>query len=263
MFPKIIGILNCTPDSFHLGGRYLDHEKAINHALHLFEQGADLVDIGGESTRPHSTAISEEEEIARVIPVIKGIREQTDRPLSIDTFKPKVAKAALDAGVNMLNDITGFTNPAMRTLAAESGAQIVVMHMKGTPHSYPEPSYPTGVVSEIYTFFEKQIKLLLKEGVRQTQIILDPGIGGGSFGKTPQQNLTILKHLSEFLKLGSPLLIGLSRKSFMQKILNRETSELLPATLALNTLCGLRGVSYLRVHDVAEHRDMIRLIEQL
>jgi len=261
---QLIGILNCTPDSYFQGGRYLDPKKAIEHGLRLFEEGADIVDIGGESTRPvNSTDISDEEEMERVIPVIEGIRKQTDRTLSIDTFKPNVAKAALNAGANIINDITGATNPQMRELAAESEAPIIVMHMKGAPHTIPKPDYPNGVVSEICSFFRRQVSELLKDGVNKSQIILDPGIGGGSFGKTPQQSLQILKNLKTFHALGYPLLIGLSRKSFLQKILKKEASEVLSTTLALNTMTALEGVGYIRVHDVAEHRDILTLLDYM
>ncbi len=261
---QLIGILNCTPDSYFEGGRYFEHESAIEHGLRLFEEGADIVDIGGESTRPtDSSEVCENEELARVIPVIEGIRKQTDRPLSIDTFKPAVAKAALESGANLINDITGATQPEMRELAAKSGAPIIVMHMKGAPHTVPEPLYPEGMISQICTFFQQQIGALIESGVERSQIILDPGIGGGSFGKTPEQCLQILKNLKIFKSLGFPILIGLSRKSFMQKILKKDASEVLSTTLALNTMATLEGANYIRVHDVAEHRDILTLLEYM
>lgn len=261
---QLIGILNCTPDSYFAEARFPNLNQAIEHGLRLFEEGADIVDIGGESTRPsNSKGVSEEEELERVIPVIEGIRKHTGLPLSIDTFKPLVAEEALKAGASILNDITGGANPLMRQLASQSGAPIIVMHMKGAPHTDAAPDYPDGVVSEIYAFFKKQTALLLEEGVKKSQIILDPGIGGGSFGKTPEQCLQILKNLKEFQTLGYPLLVGLSRKSFLQKILQKEASEVLSTTLALNTMTALEGVGYIRVHDVAEHRDILTILEYM
>ncbi len=260
---QLMGILNCTPDSYFDGGRHLDCNQAVEYGLRLFEQGANILDVGGESTAPQSKSVSENEEIDRVIPVIEGIRKHSDRPLSIDTFKPGVARAALKAGVNMLNDITGFTNQEMRKLAVQSGAQLVVMHAKGPPHSHPTPSYPDGVIFEICAFLKQQAELLIEEGVDSSQIILDPGIGGGSFGKTPQQCLQILKNLKTFCSHGFPILISLSRKSFLQKILKKEASQLLSTTLALNTMSALEGAAYLRVHDVAEHHMILTLLETM
>lgn len=254
---QLIGILNCTPDSYFSTSRRLEPQLAIEYGLELFENGADIVDIGGESTRPLAEPVSEEEELARVIPVIDGMRKYTSRPLSIDTFKPKVAQAALKAGVSILNDITGGTHPQMRQLAKQSGAQIVIMHRKEKAH------YPIGVIEEICTFFQSQTALLLEDGVKPSQIILDPGIGGGSFGKLPEHDLKILKNLPSFKTFGYPLLIGLSRKSFLQKILKKEASEVLSTTLALNTMAALEGVDYLRVHDVKEHREILTLLEYM
>lgn len=261
---QLVGILNCTPDSFFEGGRIFKTEEAIEYALTLFEKGADIVDIGGESTRPGSgVAVSTKEEMRRVIPVIKGVRKKTSLPLSIDTIKPEVARAALDSGVNWINDISGFSNPAMRSLARTSGAKICVMHSLGAPHTLPDPFYPAGVVQEIMFFLQARIQLLLQEGVDPSQIVIDPGIGGGAFGKTPEQSLQILKHLKTFKTLGFPLYIGISRKSFLQKILHKPPSEVLSTTLALNTMSVLEGVDYIRVHDISEHRDILTVLERL
>ncbi len=157
---QLMGIVNCTTDSYFEGGRYLECEAAIQHALNLVKQGADIIDIGGESTRPDSKVVSEEEEIKRVIPVIEGIGKQCCSPLSIDTYKPAVAEAALNAGATFLNDVTGFIHPAMRQLAAQSGVSICVMHALGSPHTTPSPIYPRGVIAEIYDYFQKRIDLL-------------------------------------------------------------------------------------------------------
>lgn len=256
-----MGILNITPDSFYEGGRHLDCEKAVQCGLDLFAAGADLVDIGGESTRPGSAAISAQEELQRVIPVIKELRRKSPLPLSIDTKKARVASAAIEAGANWINDISGFRDPDMRSLAAQTGATLCVMHMQGTPETMQQnPHYPEGVVSHLLHFFDEQLELLIKAGVKREKIILDPGIG---FGKTVADNLQILHNLPKFKAKGFPVLLGLSRKSFMQRILNRPASEMLAGTLACNTLAFLEGVDFLRVHDVREHRDMITLMTQL
>lgn len=261
---QLVGIINCTPDSYFEGGRFTNSKEAIAYGLRLFEKGADILDIGGESTRPGSdVAVSAEEEMRRVIPVIKGIRAQTDRPLSIDTYKPEVAAAALEAGVNWINDITGFSSPAMRILAQKTQASLCVMHMYGAPHTLPSPYYPRGVVEEILSFFQNRIALLLESGISPDQIVLDPGMGGGSFGKNPEECLQILKHLNRFTALGYPVMIALSRKSFLQKILKKSPSEVLSTTLALNTIALVGGATYIRVHDVDEHRDLLTILEKL
>ncbi len=261
MKKKLVGILNCTPDSYFEGGRFSDPEKAIAYAVRLFEQGADVVDIGGESTRPDSALITVEEELRRVIPVIKGIRKETPLPLSIDSYKPEVAEAALDAGVDWINDITGFSDPRMRRIARESGATLCIMHMYGAPHTQPTPFYPDGVVQGLLDFFNQRVHLLEEEGISPSKVILDPGIGGGAFGKSPNEVLQILKELNRIVALGFPVLISLSRKSFLQKIFNKSPSELLSTTLALNTMALLAGASYIRVHDVAEHKEIVTLLE--
>lgn len=261
---QLVGILNVTPDSYSAIGRELDTKKAIEYGLQLIEQGADVLDIGGESTRPSdSTMVTEEEELKRVIPVIEGIRKKSRHPLSIDTYKPAVAQAAMDAGTDWINDITGFSSPQMRKIAKKTGSKCVVMHMYASPHTQAEPDYPLGIIEEISRFFQKRVLLMLEEGIDPSKIILDFGIGGGSFGKTPEQSLLLLKNLKVFKKLGFPLLISLSRKSFMQKILQKPASELLSTTLALNTMALQEGASYIRVHDVAEHKDMMTLLEKL
>jgi dihydropteroate synthase len=261
---QLVAILNCTPDSYYIGSRYLEKEAAIKRAIELFEQGADIVDIGGESTRPGSDAIvSAEEELSRVIPVIEGIRKHTDKPLSIDTYKPQVAEAALAAGVNWINDITGLSDPHMRALARASGATVCIMHMYGAPHTAPTPHYPQGVIEAILSFFRGRLELILASGISPSQIVLDPGIGGGAFGKSPDQVLQIIKHLRRFTELGYPLYVGLSRKSFLQHILQKDPSQVLSTTLALNTIALQEGASYIRVHDVAEHRDILTVLERL
>lgn len=260
---QLMGIVNCTPDSYVEASRSIDSDLAAQYALRLFEEGADIVDIGGESTNPLSTYVSEQEELQRVLPVIKKIREVSSLPLSIDTYKVEVACKALEAGATMINDVTGFVDPEMCRLAAESGQLICVMHMLGKPHHPVEASYPKGIVTEILEFFQRRVDTLLKYGVASSQIILDPGIGGGGFGKTPEHNLQIIKHIKEFQSLEFPLLIGLSRKTFLQKILHKPASEVLSTTLALNTIAILEAVDYIRVHDIAAHRDILIVLERM
>lgn len=254
---RLVGILNCTPDSFHDGAFYNTLEKAVAHGEKLFEQGADIIDIGGEASNPHSTPICAKEEYRRIIPVIKAL----PYPISIDSYKPEIVEAAIEAGAIMINDITGCTNPAMRSIVRSSGLPVCVMHMSGTPQTMQKnPHYPNGVVAEIKAWFLSQIDLMVSEGIDPKQIILDPGIG---FGKSVSHNIEILNGLEQFAKLGFPLYVGLSRKSFIQKILGKSSQEILPATLALDTICLLRGVNYLRVHDVKEHRDILTMMEHL
>jgi dihydropteroate synthase len=261
---QLIGILNCTPDSYFSGGRFTVHEEAIEYGLRLFEEGADIVDIGGESTRPGSeVAVSAKEEIKRILPVIKGIRKKTNKTLSVDTFKPQVAQAALDAGVDWINDITGLGNPDMQRLVRDTKAFCCVMHAYGPPHTLPQPMYARGVVEEILIFFRERLSQLLQLGIEPSKIILDPGIGGGSFGKNIDENLAILQNTQRFAQLGHPILISLSRKSFLQKILQKPPSELLSTTLALNTMALLEGASFIRVHDVAEHHDILRVLDRM
>ncbi len=249
---KIMGILNVTPDSCYDGGRYFSIDNAVSHALKLHEDGADILDIGGESTRPGAEQVSEEEELRRVIPVIQAIRSQLAVPLSIDTMKAGVAEQAVAAGACLINDVNGFRDPAMRQVAANLGVQVCIMHMLGTPKTMQaDPQYPDGVMSHIYDFFDEQIDLLLDAGVEEQNIILDPGIG---FGKTVAHNIEILQNLPELREMGFPVLLGTSRKDFMRKITGKDRNELLPTTIAVNSLMMMDDVDILRVHDVAEHR---------
>lgn len=274
-----MGILNCTPDSFYDGGKYDHLENAVKHALSLVADGADLLDIGGESSRPGSTEITVEEEKKRVLPLLKELTSLVSIPLSIDTRHFQVAEKALELGVSWINDITGFECKEMRRLGAESGAKVVVMHMQGTPETMQKnPFYKEGIVSHLLDWFKQRVDLLLKSGIREENIVLDPGIG---FGKTVEDNLLIFKNLHRVKTLGFPLLIGASRKSFLGKILrlpnevpraptNREESraptyaeELLAPTLAAHFFRYPGGADILRVHDVKEHVYMRAIMEAL
>jgi dihydropteroate synthase len=245
--PLIMGILNVTPDSFSDGGNYFSKEKAVKHALEMFEQGADIVDIGGESTRPGSEQVSLEEEIRRVIPVINEILlQKPDSFLSIDTTKSDVALKACKAGVKIINDISGLTfDSEIVHVAKEFSASLVIMHIKGTPRNMQVNPYYENVVSEVYEFLEGQIQKAKDAGVED--IIVDPGIG---FGKRVEDNFEILKNLSEFKKFDYPVLVGLSRKSFLGKVLNLDISERDTATSIAETIAIINGASIIRTHNV-------------
>lgn len=256
---KLMGIVNITPDSFHEGSRAPEIELAIAKALQMQADGADIIDIGGESTRPGSPSVSEAEELHRVIPVIKELKKVLSIPISIDTKKPNVARAAVEAGATLINDVTGFTHPDMIKLAKETDLDICVMHMLGTPQTMQKnPHYEAGVVPFLNQWFKEKITYLIDQGINPQKIILDPGIG---FGKTVAHNLEIIHNLPEFKQLGFRVLIGVSRKWFLGQILKKPTQELLSATLAVNTIAVMNHVDMIRVHDVKEHRDLIDLID--
>ncbi|MFI0434951.1 MAG: dihydropteroate synthase [Parachlamydiaceae bacterium] len=258
---QLMGILNTTPDSSFDQGRWFDHSLAIQRGIQIWLEGADWLDVGGESTRPGATPVSEEEELKRVIPVITALKKEIPIPISIDTMKAKVAAAAIEAGAELINDVCGFRDPAMRKIAAESQLPLCVMHMHETPSTMQNnPCYPQGVVPYLIDWFKERIELLMTSGIQEEQLILDPGIG---FGKTVADNVEIIQNLPKFKMMGFPVLIGLSRKSFLGKIINKTYPDLLPVTLAVNTLAIQRGVDIIRVHDVREHRDVIDLMNYL
>jgi dihydropteroate synthase len=256
---QLMGILNITPDSFSDQGRWFEPTLAIQRGLAIVAEGADWLDIGGESTRPFATPVSEEEELRRVIPVIQRLRQEVTIPLSIDTMKVKVAQAALDAGATLINDVSGFRDPAMIELAAETQSLICVMHMSGTPQTMQLDRLieTEAIIPLLMEWFQKKTEQLLAAGIKKEKIILDPGIG---FGKTVADNVKIIENLQEIKSLGFSVLIGLSRKSFLKKITGQETIHLLPATLAANTVAILAKVDIIRVHDVAAHRQMINCL---
>ena len=257
---QIMAIVNVTLDSFFAGSRAIG-DAAITKALSLAEEGADIIDIGGESTRP----ISAEEEIERVIPVIESIIDKTNAKISIDTYKPEIARAAVEAGAEIINDITGMHSQEMRELAADEHKEVVIMHMQGTPKTMQtNPTYQD-VVKEIKDFFNQRIELCEDSGINPQNIILDPGIG---FGKTTQHNLDILRNIESFKQLSKRLLIGASRKSFIGRILQNEEHALPPeerleGSLAVAAYCALKGVDILRVHDVKETIRAVKIAELL
>jgi len=254
--PLIMGILNTTPDSFSDGGRYLDPDRAFEHALRMRDEGADLIDIGGESSRPGARPVPAEEELRRVLPVIRRLRvEVPELQLSIDTRKPRVAEAALDAGVGMVNDIGGG-GPEMLRLVAAGGASIVLMHMRGEPATMQEHTTYASIVEEVHAFLLDRAEAALQAGIPASKIYLDPGIG---FGKDDAGNLALLRSLPELAAAGFPLLVGTSRKSFIGRLSGAEPSGRLPGSLAsLLPVLGLEHV-ICRVHDVQETLQFFRI----
>lgn len=255
----IMGILNVTPDSFSDGGRYLESSEAIERGLQMIEEGADFIDIGGESTRPGSEPISPEEELQRVLPVIEALASKNTAPISVDTYKAKVAAEALDAGAFIVNDITAFTfDHAMQHEVARRGGTAVLMHMKGTPKTMQENPQYADVVSEVSDFLEAQALKARSAGIRQ--VIVDPGIG---FGKTFEHNLRLIRNLRSLAELGFPLLIGPSRKSFLGAILGLPVSERLEGTAAAVAISVLNGANIVRVHDVKQMRRVALVADAL
>ena len=257
---QIMGILNVTPDSFSDGGRFFDAETAIAHARAMAAEGAAILDIGGESTRPGAEAVSADEELRRVMPVIERLRD--DGPiLSIDTCKAAVARAALEAGVHNVNDVTALAaDPEMAATAAEFGAGVVLMHMQGTPRTMQiNPTYGD-VIGDIADFFERRIERAVRAGISKAHIVLDPGIG---FGKTLAHNLQILRRLGEFRRLGRPILVGPSRKSFIRMVLGGEPDDRLEGTAAAVAAAVLAGASIIRAHDVRAMWRVARLSEAI
>lgn len=249
-----MAVINVTPDSFYDKSR-ATHEEAVARAFEFQTMGADLLDIGGESTRPGSAPVSEKEELERVIPVIEALQGKLSIPISIDTVKPAVAKEAAKRGATLLNDVSGFRNPEMIEVARRYDMDVCVMHMDKNPQTMQEnPHYHEGIANHLLTWFQERINTLTHAGIAKEKIILDPGIG---FGKTVEHNLEILYNLARFKELGYPILFGASRKTFLSKILGKPATELLAATIVVNTLAIAAGVDFIRVHDIKEHRDAI------
>jgi dihydropteroate synthase len=262
VFPRaalIMGVLNVTPDSFSDGGRFMDAAAAVDHALRMVEEGADLIDIGGESSRPGATPVTEAEELRRVLPVVEQLVGRVTVALSIDTVKPVVARAALQAGASVINDIgANRQDEEMWRLAAETGAAYVAMHMKGTPATMQDNPVYADVMAEIDDFFGERLNSLARCGVNQQQVVLDVGIG---FGKRPEDNLRLLAGLRRFTKWGRPLLLGASRKSFLAAGCAGE--DRLPASLACACFAVDQGAQIIRCHDVAATRRAVRMTEAL
>jgi dihydropteroate synthase len=257
----IMGIVNVTPDSFYDGGRRFDAGQAVAHGLAMAASGADIVDIGGESSRPGAEPVSAGDELARVIPVIESLRTQSAVPISIDTYKSQVARAALDAGADIVNDISALRfDSAMTSVIAQEKVPVILMHLRGTPRTMQaEPRYQD-VVREVRDFLAAQLYEALDAGVAPQAIVIDPGIG---FGKNLEHNLQLLRGLPALAALGQPLLVGVSRKAFIGKILNLEADQRLEGSLAAGVAAVLAGANILRVHDVAESAKAARIADAI
>jgi dihydropteroate synthase len=256
--PLVMGVVNVTPDSFFDGGRYFDLQRAVDHALRLIDSGADIVDVGGESTKPGSLPVPIDEELRRIGPVIEKVRAASDVFISIDTMKHEVAREALALGADMVNDVSGLMFDAeMAAVVRDTGAYAVVMHMRGMPKDMQESPCYDDVIGEIRAFFAERIGRLEQEGIDTKRIILDPGIG---FGKRLEDNLRIIKMLGQFKALGRPLLVGTSMKSFIGKVTGGSMEERRIGTLASVAIALWNGADMVRVHDVAEARKAVDLV---
>ncbi len=258
----IMGVLNVTPDSFSDGGFFFDKESAVRHAYYLTENGADILDIGGESTRPGSASLPLEEELRRTIPVIQAVARSVNIPVSIDTCKAEVARRALDAGASIVNDISGLRfDPAMPQVVAEYGVPVIVMHIKGTPKDMQTHPVYEALIPEIMDYLRCSIRLAVDSGIPEDRVIIDPGIG---FGKTFDHNLEIIKNLKEFTLLGRPLAIGVSRKSFIGKVLGgAPPSARMEGTAAAVAISIFNGAHIVRVHDVKEMSKVARVADAI
>jgi len=257
----LMGVLNVTPDSFSDDGFFFDKEKAIAHGLRMVEEGADIIDIGGESTRPGSKPLELEEELRRVIPVIESLAKEVDVPISIDTYKSTVAQRAIEAGAEMINDISGLHfDPSLAQLAAKEDTPLVLMHIRGTPETMQKDVHYDSLFSEILQYLKDSIQRAESAGLDPRQIIIDPGIG---FGKTVEDNLLIIKNLYEFRILGKPILLGTSRKTFIGKILNTEVGDRLEGTLSSIAIGVLNGAHIIRSHDVLQAKKAIAVADAI
>ncbi len=253
--PAIMGIVNVTPDSFSDGGSYFAVRQAIDHALRLEDAGADILDIGGESTRPYSEPVAEDEELKRIVPVLEGLSGRVQCPLSIDTSKSRVAAAAIDLGAECINDVTGLDgDPRMIALACETGVGVCAMHMRGRPQTMQDAPEYDDVVREIYQYLLDRRSTLLAGGIAAPRICLDPGIG---FGKTHAHNLELIQSCVTFLELGSPILVGHSRKGFIAQLIGDKQGSRDAGTLGISLALAAQGIQILRVHDVASTKQAL------
>jgi dihydropteroate synthase len=258
---KIMGILNVTPDSFSDGGLYQNFKQATQYAQKMIDDGADIIDVGGESSRPNAQKISLDQELERVIPVIEAIRKNSDVAISIDTYKPEVMVEAVNVGATMINDIYGATKPNTIATMAKLKVDVCLMHMQGTPQTMQDNPDYQDVTKEVLFFLKQQIDLLVKEGVAKTKITIDPGFG---FGKTQQHNQQLFQQLSQFKQLNCPILIGLSRKSMIGNIINEQTTDKRMTASVIAAILGVqKGANIIRTHDVKETKNGLKILENL
>ena len=255
--PLLMGILNITPDSFSDGGQYLTLDEALKRAHQMIEEGVDIIDIGGESTRPGSEPVSVDEELKRIMPIIEALKKKSDIAISVDTYKPQVMKAVIDLDVAMINDVYALSQPGAIDTIKHSNVGICLMHMQGTPKTMQVNPHYTNVVSEVKLFLDARVKHLISEGIDKSRIILDPGFG---FGKTFEHNIALLQNLESFESIGLPLLVGLSRKSFIRKILNDDYDDHLSGSISAAIFSVIKGAKILRVHDVKETKSALKII---
>jgi dihydropteroate synthase len=257
----VMGIVNVTPDSFSDGGAYGGPDDAVKHALQMVGDGADLLDVGGESTRPGSDAVPADEERSRVLPVIEGIvKERPDLPVSIDTRKPDVARAALEAGATIVNDISAGADPAMFDVVRDSGAGMILMHMRGEPQTMQEDPTYYDVMAEVRGFLGYHIEVAVASGIDRDRLCVDPGIG---FGKTVEHNLAILREIGAFQHLGVPVLVGPSRKGFIGALTDTEVDERVEGTAGVVAWCAAHSVDIVRVHDVKQMTRVVRVVDAI
>lgn len=264
----VMGILNVTPDSFYDGGKYYDIEDALNRARKMIEDGVDIIDVGGESTRPNSSCVSADEEIRRVVPLIKELSRETQIPISIDTYKSEVADEAIKAGAQIVNDISGLqSDQKMARVVAANNTPIIIMHIKGRPHYFPKDPVYVELIPEIISFLERRIEYSVNAGIAHDKIIIDPGIG---FGKGSKHNAEILRQLDRFKCLNMPIMIGTSRKSFIDKVLDlsgydniKENNSRLIGTLVTLVIAVSNGANIVRVHDVKEAVQVIKMYNSI
>jgi len=255
-----MGVINTTPDSFSDGGRYHSIEAAFRHAQQLIEDGVDILDVGGESTRPGSRNVGVEEELSRTLPLIEAVREISDIPISIDTSKPQVMQKAVGAGATLINSIWALQQDNSLEIAAELGVPVCLMHMQGTPETMQQKPTYKDVVSEVMEFLQQRIDAAAGAGIDKSNIIVDPGFG---FGKTLQHNLLLLKSLHKFKSLGVPILVGMSRKSMIGMVLDKPVDERLYGSISTAVIAALLGADIVRVHDVAETIDAIAMVNAM
>lgn len=256
-----MGIINVTPDSFSDGGLFVDPDRAVEYGIRLEADGADIIDLGGESTRPGALPVTAEDEIKRIIPVIKGLSGCVNIPISIDTYKSEVAELAIKAGASIINDVSALRfDPEMVNVAREYDTPVVLMHMLGKPHNMQTNPVYGDIVQDVYNFLRERIEYAEKSGIRRDNIIIDPGIG---FGKRPAHNLTLIKHLEVFQDLGCPLLIGPSRKAFIGEVLDVPVNERLYGTAAVVAYSVTRGANIVRVHDVLAMKHVVKMTDAI